>query len=92
MPLSENILDKIRYLYEITSHVKEYWVRIQLWQCEKYQESTLEIDVYTFLENAKQATLYKTKIELNEPKAEKKIQQAIDNIKELITPTSNEND
>lgn len=92
MPLNDQILDKIRYLYETASHLKEYWVRIQLWQCEKYQKSTLEINVYTFLKDEKQATLCKTIIELDESKAEKKIQQAIDNIKELITSTTNDND
>ena len=92
MPLNDEILDKIRYLYEVASHVKEYWIKIQLWQCEKYQKSTLEIDMYTFSDDDKQKTLYETIIELNEPKAEKKIQQTIDNIKELINPSSNEND
>ena len=48
--------------------------------------------MYTFSDDDKQKTLYETIIELNEPKAEKKIQQTIDNIKELITPSSNEND
>jgi len=92
MPLNDEILGKIRYLYEIASHIKEYWVKIHLWQCEKYKHDELIIEIYTFTEEHEEKSLYETTIKLNEPKAEKKIQQAIDNIKELITPSSNEND
>lgn len=97
MKLKESVLDKIRYLHEKASQISKYWVRIDLWQCDKYTYSELKIEVYTFIENKEkeekeQKALYKATINLNELKAEQKIQLAIENIEELITPTTNEND
>lgn len=97
MKLKESVLDKIRYLHEKASQISKYWVRIDLWQCDKYTYSELKIKVYTFIENKEkeekeQKALYEATINLNELKAEQKIQLAIENIEELITPTTNEND
>lgn len=94
MKLKESVLDKIRHLYEKASQISKYWVKIDLWQCDKYTYSELKIEVYTFIKNRekKQKVLYEATINLNELKAEQKIQLAIENIEELITPSTNEND
>lgn len=94
MKLKESILDKIRYLYEKASQISKYWVKIDLWQCDKYTYNELKIEVYTFIENKekKQKVLYESTINLNELKAEQEIELAIENIEELITPHSKDND
>jgi len=97
MKLKESVLDKIRYLYEKASQISKYWVRIDLWQCDKYTHSELKIEVYTFIENKEkeekeQKVLYEATINLNELKAEQKIELTIKNIEELITPHPKDND
>ena len=91
MPLNSKILDKIRCLYEIANEITKYWVHIESYKCDTYNKYSLKVDVYAFIDE-KQASFYSKEIQINKDDAEEELQYAIDNIKELITPTENDND
>lgn len=91
MPLNSKMLDKIRYLYEIANQITKYWIHIESYKFDEYNTYALKVDVYTFV-NGKQASFFNKEIHLNKDDSEEELQYVIDNIKELITPTSNQND
>ncbi|MEI3355816.1 MAG: hypothetical protein V8R81_01795 [Clostridia bacterium] len=91
MPLNSKILDKIRCLYETVNEITKYWVHIETYKSDTLNTYSLSVKIYTFIDE-KQASFYDKEIQINKDDAEEELQYAIDNIKELITPTSNEND
>lgn len=92
MKLNSKVLDKIRCLYEIANEITKYWVHIESYKFDGFNENLLKVTVYTFIDG-KQASLYESReIKLNDEIAEVELQNIIDNIKELITPTTNDND
>lgn len=91
MPLNSKILDKIRCLYEIANKITKYWVHIESYKFDTYNTYALKVDVYAFIDG-KKASFFSKEIQINKDDAEAELQYVIDNIKELITPTTNDND
>lgn len=86
MSLDIKLLNKIRDLYEIATQINKYWVHIDFHYAEKFDYSELNINVYTYTEDKTLASVFNKNIKLNNEIAEKEVQQAIEKIKELITP------
>ena len=89
--LDENVLNKINKIYEIASQTSEYWVHISCF-CSPKNKQTLEVRIYTLLENEKIAYLFEKEIYLNDKHTERNLQDIIEKIKELITVPQKPND
>lgn len=92
MPLNNRILDKIKEIYAVASQISKYWVHIDYYYCFPKKCSVLKVVVYTFVDGI-YATLFDSReMILTNELEEDTLQYAIDKIKELIKPTTNEND
>lgn len=94
--LNKEILEKISQINELANKTNNYWVKIELTKCDKYNYLELQISIYTFLkengeEDKRIVYILNEQIDLTESTAIRELEYIIDKMKELI-PATNEND
>lgn len=94
--LNKEILEKISQINELANKINNYWVKIELNKCNKYNCLELEVHIYTFLEengveDKRLAYIINKKADLTETTAIQDLEYIIKKMKELI-PYTNEND
>lgn len=94
--LYKEFLEKISKINELANKINNYWVKIELSKCNKYNCLEIEVHIYTFLEengveDNRLAYILNKKVDLTETTAIQELEYIIEKMKELIHAT-NEND
>lgn len=98
--LSQEILEKIKEIYELLCQINNYWTKLDFWKSKQNGSKSyifeLDLDIYTIIEETgkeekKVKHILREGIDLNETTAIIKLEKIIEKIKELI-PDTNEND